>query len=234
LTFLEVVCAVAILAMVTATVVGAMSFVVAMQQRQQKKLNAAEVANRLMLIYLDDPTELDRMGPLVPYGGAKYRWSKAEGGVTFRPAKTAPAPGQPGGGNNTTASGMERFVNVSISAWLSEESGGAFKPEPETPASTLARLVDPVPMRNPDSLNYTVSNDELRARMIAGFLRGGTRTTTTGGGIPKPATRSGTPGSGGAGPTGSTPGGSGGKPVPPPGPIAPVKPAKPAGKGGGK
>lgn len=210
--------------MVTATVVGAMGFAVGMQQRQQKKLNAAEVANRLMLIFMDDPTELDKMGPLVAYDGAKYRWTKQEGGVTVHSIKPPPAAGAPGSGNSAGGSNqtLDRLINVTISTWLSEESGGSVAPEPLTPAATLVRVVDPLPLRNPDSLSNMVTDENLRKILLEKFLgRGGTRTTTTGAG-----TAGGTVGS--APKSGNSSSKSGGNSAAPRTPAPSAKPVSPA------
>jgi type II secretory pathway pseudopilin PulG len=172
LTFLEVVCAVGLLAVVVASVVSAVTFIVNSQHTQQRKLNATEVANRLMLIYLDDPNELKRMGPLVAYDKLKYRWQIREGNVGLRSIKS--------GGVQGSTNSLNRFTNVTLVTWLSEESGGAIEPEPGVPIGRVTRMVDPVPLRNPDSLRNAVQNDDGRTRLIESFIGGGARPRGTG------------------------------------------------------
>lgn len=167
LTFLEVVCAVGILALVVASVTAVVTFIVNSQQVQQRKLNATEVANRLMLIYLDDPNELKRLGPFVPYDKLKYRWQLREGDVGVRSVKA--------GGVQGSVNSLDRFTNVTLVAWLSEESGGSSEPQPGVPIGKVSRLVDPVPLRNPDSLKNAVKDDSLRAGLIGNFVNPGSR-----------------------------------------------------------
>lgn len=206
LTFLEVVCAVGLLAIVTASVTTATNYIVATQIRQQRKLNATEVANRLMLIYLDDPNELKRMGAQIAYDGAKYRWEIREGYVEIQSAKQ--------GGVQGTAASLDRFVNVKLTAWLSEESEGAMRPEPGVPFGTVSRLVDPIPLRNPDSLKHTVKDDSLRGNLIERFISGGRAggRPPAGGAGGRPGTSGGSGASGGSGSkSGGKSGGGGGK-----------------------
>lgn len=176
LTFLEVMCAAAILAGVAAAVLSALSYVFAANERDLKRLAAAEVANRLMLIRLDSEEEFKRLAPLVSYGNDKYRYSMNQTSVGILPAKPDPA--------STRGSSLDRFLNVSLSVWLSEESGGSVEPTPGVPSAMLVRVVDPIPLRNPNSLVNTFKSDEERANAIRYF---------TGGGGPRPNTAPRTP-----------------------------------------
>ena len=45
------------------------------QRRQQQLLGASEVANRIILQYLDDRTHLPRQSEPIAYGRFDYRWS---------------------------------------------------------------------------------------------------------------------------------------------------------------
>lgn len=155
ITFLEVVLASVLLGLLAASAVSAMSFVIATQERAQRKLKALEVANRLMMIYMDDPHDLDALAnQQIPYAGQKYRWSMDKVEVTPIPAKI------PEGGSPSMFQGLARMDNVRIRAWLSEESGGAREPEEGIQVGTLVRIVDPAPLRNPDSLSNAATNHQ--------------------------------------------------------------------------
>jgi type II secretory pathway pseudopilin PulG len=187
LTFLEVVLASVLLGMLAATAVSAMSYVIGTQERAQRKLQALEVASRLMMIYLDDPSELKALeGQLVPYAGLKYRWSMEKTEVTPIPARL------PEGANANTFQALARMDNVRIRAWLSEESGGAREPEAGVQVGTIVRLVDPAPLRNPDSLQNAATNRQ--AELIQSLTGRGRGTVQVGGGRRGP---SGTGGGGG-------------------------------------
>src|SRR5215831_14815037 len=82
MTFLEVVVATALLAVVSAAMFGMFGFATGMQLRGQRMLACAEVANRLMLQYLDEPTKMPLTPKTVVYGPpeapATFRWEYRE------------------------------------------------------------------------------------------------------------------------------------------------------------
>src|SRR3954466_15616751 len=82
MTFIEVVCASAILGIVAAAVFSAFSFVSLTQVRETRHLACMEVANRLLLSYLDNPAGLSEGARVVEYGPpeatAKFRYELSE------------------------------------------------------------------------------------------------------------------------------------------------------------
>jgi type II secretory pathway pseudopilin PulG len=74
LTLLEIVLASALLGMVAAGILGTLSAIWGWQGRQQEVLGAAEVANRLILTYLDDETVMPSQALPVAYGPYRYHW----------------------------------------------------------------------------------------------------------------------------------------------------------------
>jgi type II secretory pathway pseudopilin PulG len=90
MTFLEVVLAIALMGLIFAAVYSAFGFVGAMSRREQQKLAAAELANALIVQYLDDPNSLPTTQP-IDYGPWRFRYARAEEDVTFREARPAPA-----------------------------------------------------------------------------------------------------------------------------------------------
>jgi type II secretory pathway pseudopilin PulG len=180
MTFLEVVAAFALLGVVTAAIFGVFGFVSGTQLRQQRMLGCAEVANRLMLQYLDEPTGMPDTHKPVEYGPqgapARFRWDYSEDPVQITEVladqrdQSRQSPFSP-----------DRFRQVTIRVWLSEESGGSRFPEGDTPSATLSRMVDPMAPRNPDSFMNMLQNPEAFRQFMQtmmGFqgntVRGGT------------------------------------------------------------
>lgn len=169
MTFLEVVFAAALAAVLAVTFVGMFGFVIATQAREQRQLAAAEVANRLMLNYLDNPAAMPDQNGLIEYGppenAAKYRWEISEKRVALREAR-------PEGRDQTRASPLrrDRMKQVTIRVWLSEASGGSLRPGPSTPALALARLVDPLALRNPDSTNNMIKDPAAYQKWLESMM----------------------------------------------------------------
>ncbi|HVZ93355.1 MAG TPA: hypothetical protein VG797_02485 [Phycisphaerales bacterium] len=74
LTFVEVIAAVAMLALIAATIVSGLSFVDFTASRDRARLAAMEVAHRVVLQFLDNPVALP--DPSLPYDylNEQYRW----------------------------------------------------------------------------------------------------------------------------------------------------------------
>lgn len=148
MSLMEITCAVAFLGIVLAFTMTALSMVMGEQTRLRQKLAAAELANRLIISYLDDETSLPERGRPIEYAGERYRWQMREA-----PARLIHTNTERADTLQTQSSLMvDRMQVVSFDVWLSEESGGATSIEPGVPNATLARLVDPLAMRNADSV----------------------------------------------------------------------------------
>lgn len=162
ITFLEVVLAAAILALAAAAGLSAISFVTTRAQHEQRHLACAELANRLIVIFLDDEVEFGRMARTIEYQGLRYRWSSTQGEVTIVPAVEGDA--------TSSMKAGERLRNLAVDVWLSEESGGSPQPEVGVPHVRMVRLVDIV-SRNPDSLNAMMGSDERKQAFIERIQR---------------------------------------------------------------
>lgn len=194
-----------ILALAAAAGLSAVSFVTARAQHEQRQLACAELANRLIVIFLDDEVEFGRMANKpIEYQGLRYRWSSAQGDVTIVPAVE--------GDTGTSMKSGERLRNLAVDVWLGEESGGSAQPEAGVPHVRLVRLVDIV-NRNPDSLNAMMSSDERKRAFIERIQRiRGVPGTPSGGGAKSPA---------------NPPGGGRTPPPHAPPPVAPPPPVNP-------
>lgn len=187
-TFLEVVFATAMLAVVATAVFSALSFVTSTQERQQRRLAAAELCNRLLLMYLDEEQSMPSTLDSLEYDGDRYRWELREEPVQVEYAKRNDRP------STSTVDQMTQLRLVTVQVWLAEESGGARSGREGAPGAVVARLFNPVAIyRNPDSAQNAVSTDEGRRRWVTRFLE-------SGGGAPKaPPKGTPTPGSSGTG-----------------------------------
>jgi type II secretory pathway pseudopilin PulG len=147
-TFLEAMLASVLLAMVASTLAGGVSFMTQSQRRMDQKLGAAELANRLVLQYIDDRDSLpDRTLP-IEYDIDLYRWTLEEAPVEFVFDNMR---SDDGGGVGSGAS-LSRIKLITIRVWLGDESGGSRSFASEVPNCELTRLIDPLAFNNPDSL----------------------------------------------------------------------------------
>ncbi len=210
ITLIETVCAAALLAIVTGVVFAALAGIMASQQRRAHELGAMELANRLVLQYLDDPDTMPNPALPVQYAGERYRWTMRQVPVELVPARPDAAAQRAA----TTSISIDRFELVVVDVWLGEESGGSAANDPGTPSATLTRMIDPLALRNPDS-NERLFNDQRKVqefldrmgRYTTGARSGGRAgTANPSGARPRPSTPATTqPGSKGA-----TPGPKGG------------------------
>lgn len=188
MTFLEVILSLVLLALVTGMTMTAIGGVITSQLRQQQRLACAEVANRLMINYIDDQDAMPARGLPVVYGRHRFRWDVSERGVTLTPAR----PADPSAPNNRTSSlTADRLKTVQIQVWLSEESGGSYAPDPLVPHFTLSRIVDPIfgQLRNPDTADHIMKDPVLRQRFLDAVtaMASGVGSRPTGVTKPKPA-----------------------------------------------
>lgn len=183
LTFIETVCAVALLGIVAATVFGAFGSIMGQQERQQHRLNAMEVANRLILQYLDDKDTMPQAGLPLAYGDSRYRWDIRE--IPVRLEQARPEVAEERAANAPLS--VDRMQGLAVRVWLSEESGGSAEFNERVPAVALTRLMDPLAMaeRNPDSIKL-LRNASKQAELLEKLNRIG----RTGGGrnprVPQP------------------------------------------------
>ncbi len=174
MSFLEVVVALAILGMVAATSFAAITAITSQVRASRSRLAATELANRLILQYMDDPTRMPQSSLPIEYAGNRYRWTLREGSVTLNPA-IPPESAERTSGSATRR--LDRFKTISLTVWLGEESGGSYLPQESTPVATLTRLMDPYTLRNPDAIDRLMADPDRRAQFIEAFTNPGAGTT---------------------------------------------------------
>jgi hypothetical protein len=170
MTFLEVVFASAMLAIVAGAMFSAYGFALASEASAQQRLGAVEVANKLILNYLDNPSGMPERGKPVEFGlppgpVLKYRWEMFE-----EPIRVVEAAADQRDHSRESPLKNDRFRQVTMRVWLAESSGGSRYAGPNTPTATLSRMVDPVAPRNPDSYMAMIKNSGDLERLIKNFM----------------------------------------------------------------
>lgn len=170
----------ALLGLVAVAASAAVSFIFKSQSREARSLAAAELGNRIILMYLDDPQSPDTEGDKITWStGETYRWSIDRSEVAFTPA-VEPKEASSAGVENTNrvppssgaANNLERLHVVRVRVWLSEDNGGSFSFSPAVANASLCRLVDPMEtVTRPDSRRRILR--EYGAAAISEFLRTG-------------------------------------------------------------
>ena len=150
LTFLEAILAVVLLSMVAVSLSSAVSFMSQSQHRMDQKLGAAELANRLILQYIDERDSLPDRALPIEYDIDLYRWTLEEQPVKFE----FDDQGVEEAGNNVGGGvSLDRIKLITIKVWLAADSGGSRSYTSNVPNAVITRLIDPLAFNNPDSLN---------------------------------------------------------------------------------
>src|SRR5262245_45741623 len=149
MTLLEVVLAVVLLGLISAAITGTMTFAARMDARADERLSAYEIANRLVLQYLDQRTALpDRSLPL-QYGRFKFFWECVDEKFEM---KIKPPDSSGGGPARAAPRELDRFERVEVRVWRAEDpSGDGRNLRRGELLAELVRLLDPVAFRNPDA-----------------------------------------------------------------------------------
>jgi type II secretory pathway pseudopilin PulG len=149
LTFLEAILAVVLLSMVATTLSSSVSFMSQSQRRMDQKLGAAELANRLVLQYMDERDSLPDRALPIEYDMDLYRWTLEEAPVKFEFDDQGINNADSNVGSGVS---LDRIKLITIRVWLAADSGGTRSFSPEVPNVVITRLIDPLAFNNPDSL----------------------------------------------------------------------------------
>lgn len=164
MTFLEVVFAMVLLGLLATTLLGATNFMLARQKFEQRTVACLELANRLILQFLDDRESMPDPSVPLNYAGDFYNWSLDETPLSFRPAKIQPVP------EGRTAATFENFRIFKVRVWLAAEGSSNGGPPAGIPHAEISRMCDvSVLFRNPDSLEHFINSDTGRRRMNEGI-----------------------------------------------------------------
>lgn len=168
ITFLESILGVVLLGLVTATLAGSVSFMARSENRLERKLAAGEIANRLILQFIDDRQSLPSPSLPVEYGPDLYRWELEEQPVKFVTETQGTSASQGGVGGGVS---LDRVHFVIVRVWLAPDSGGSVRYDPDVPSMVLTRLVDPLAFSNPDSLETLLNQSDGIERLMQLLLQ---------------------------------------------------------------
>lgn len=169
MSLLEVALATTLLGIASALIFSAVGQMWAGQQRQQQTLGAAEVANRLILQYLDDFNQLPRRSTPIPYGGYSYRWSLREEDVELQIPDGLSSEAMTTLAERRDRTNRSSPKSITVHVWLSEEqANGGVIARAQTPEFVLTRLMDPMAPRNPDSFGKSITDPNLSNRLFGG------------------------------------------------------------------
>lgn len=161
MTLLEVVLAVLMVSLVALVVTNAVSSILGMEANGRKRLAAYEVANRLMLTYLDDPDELPSEINPIEYGSYQFLYE-----LELTPAKLVINRTQESSGSSLQA--LDRFRMVGVTVYDAVASDVALAAEGEALAS-ISRAIDPFTPRNPDSIEVIGRDRGKLGKWIGGL-----------------------------------------------------------------
>lgn len=159
MSMLEIVAAVAILALITATVTTGLNYLVSQNGRERRQLACMEMANRLVLQFLDDKNAMPSVSLPLDYGNERFMYSMKDQRVELKDNRRVSE-------RQTTRQGgvaRDRVRQLTIRVWLFKDSQGREYPPDSAPSATLSRIYDPLPLqRNPDSLQNMLEGQGIR------------------------------------------------------------------------
>lgn len=145
LTLLEVLLAVALMALIAAGVLSGITAIDAMQSRSKMVLAASEVGNRLMLQYLDNEDSLPPRSQPISYGPYSFFYEITNERVTMDLNQQ-----QRTGDNRPNETGLGRFEQITITVFEGASAAGQLVPVDQV--AQLSRIFDPFAMRNAETV----------------------------------------------------------------------------------
>jgi len=167
LTFLEAILAMVLLSMVAVTLSTAVSTMSKSQRRMDQKLGAAELANRLILQYIDERDSLPDKALPIEYDRDLFRWTLVEAPVNFEFDQQSVEASSDSVGSGVS---LNRIKLITIRVWLGADSGGSRSFTPDVPNVVITRLIDPLAFSNPDSLETLINKPGGIEKLFENFL----------------------------------------------------------------
>jgi type II secretory pathway pseudopilin PulG len=169
LSLVEVVMASMLLAITASAVVGGITTVAAADAHNQQKLEALELANRLLLQYLDDKSAMPDESAHAVQGRGTYRWAMHTSAVELStPAESIVIKPTDGPGSKT----IDKLVllSVSVHAGIPDGMGGYASGER---LCTLTRVYHPLSTvyRNPDALSRLLRDPGTFLPYVEGLIQ---------------------------------------------------------------
>ncbi|HZW07006.1 MAG TPA: type II secretion system protein [Phycisphaerales bacterium] len=184
----EVVMASMLLAIIASAIVGGITTVISADARNQQKLESLELANRLLLQYLDDKDAMPNQEAHVFQGRGVYRWAMHTSPVAIEmpPGSVIEKPAE-GPGSKTID--KLTLLSVSVYAGVPDGMGGYTHGER---VCTLTRVYHPLSViyRNPDMMKRLAADPARMMELMMALIDSGT-TSRTDPGAARPGARPG-------------------------------------------
>jgi hypothetical protein len=179
-TLIEVVLAALLLSIVVVMIVATVSNVTLADLRGRQRLEALELANRLLLQYLDDKDKMPSQSAHIVQGMGVYRWTLRETPVAMDfPRESVFTPRE----GNSSVRVLEQTNLLTVTVWTGVPDGlGGYAPGAEL--ATLARVHNPMSAitRNPDVLLRATSNPDQLLRVLLQMVEQGRGSVSGGAG----------------------------------------------------
>ena len=146
LTLLEILLAVTMLVLVTTSITAAISTITAMEARSRKRVAACELANRIIIQYLDEKKSLPLEAKPLDYGKDRYFYELTPWQSRMQINRTQESAGP-------NLQGLARYKVVRVTVFEAEESGDY--PVKGQRLASIERIYDPATARSPDSIQKT-------------------------------------------------------------------------------
>ncbi len=179
-TLIEVVLAALLLSIVVTMIVSTVSNVTLADMRGRQRLEALELANRLLLQFLDDKEKMPASSAHIMQGMGAYRWALRETPVRMDFPDASVFTVREGA---TSTRVLEQTVLLSVTVWTGVPDGlGGYAQGEEL--ATLARVHNPMSAitRNPDVLLRATSNPDQLLKLLLQMVEQGRGSVGSGSG----------------------------------------------------
>lgn len=172
-TFLEAILGLALLGILGGAIFAVLGYAWRIEIEARQTLAAAEIANRVLISYIDDPTSPEKLPETIAYEQLDYRWSIDVTPTIIRDA--FPGARTSRDGLPATQEALESMELVTVTAWLDDGTSASVAPG-RTPTVRLERVINPFQYRGNDTLQRLLQSPERQQRLlmqISGIEGGG-------------------------------------------------------------
>ncbi len=162
-TFLEAVLGMALLGILAGAIFGVLGYAWRVELEARQTLAAAEIANRVLISYLDDSTSPRDLPETIDYEQMRFRWTLDTEKAAIRDAFPDARVGREGTPEFLEALGNMEFVTVV--AWLDDGTDLGQAPG-RTPTFRIERTIDPFAFRGTDTIERLLKDPERQGVMI--------------------------------------------------------------------
>ncbi|MEL6499646.1 MAG: hypothetical protein AAF937_12465 [Planctomycetota bacterium] len=162
-TFLEAVLGLALLGILGGAIFGVLGYAWRIEIEARQTLAAAEIANRVLISYIDDPTSPEKLPETIAYEQADYRWSIDVQPTIIRDA--FPDARTSRDGLPATQEALESLELVTVTAWLDDDTSASAAPG-RTPTFRMERVINPFQYRGNDTLERLLQSPERQNRLL--------------------------------------------------------------------